>query len=314
LKKLSHPNIVGLMEYSVEGDNHILAMEYCSGATLDQYIAKRKMGEDTVRGLFKQLAAGMKYMWSKNIIHRDLKPQNILFSSKGPDAQLKIIDFGFSRIRTTNLMTSIVGTPIYMAPELLRCQPYTAKIDLWSLGCILYEMLTGVPPFVCNTHYELMQLQAAWTGPTLPQAVRVSPECMDLLSKLLCADPVRRMEWNEFFSHPFIASSNLLAEATIDVHIEPLSRHITLNTQDLDAASLVSAFKAQMLVDGTDDQEKYEGVAALLECKDGSVVELLDDAPISYYAEQFSTAANIYLVLPLNKVSIKRNAKVSTTN
>jgi serine/threonine protein kinase len=122
LKKLSHPNIVGLTEYTVEGDSHVLAMEYCSGLTLDQYISKRRLGEDTTRGLLKQLASGLKYMWSKNIIHRDLKPQNILFSSKSSDSQLKIIDFGFSRMRTANnLMTSIVGTPIYMAPELLRC-------------------------------------------------------------------------------------------------------------------------------------------------------------------------------------------------
>jgi serine/threonine-protein kinase ULK/ATG1 len=167
-------------------------------------------------------------MWSKNIIHRDLKPQNILFTSDRADAQLKstsltppplpptsfhpslphysktllVIDFGFSQIRhPANLMTSVVGTPIYMAPEILQSRPYSGKSDLWSVGCILYEVLVGIAPFAhATSHHDLARLQASWKGPVLPDGLRVSPACMDLLSKLLQPDPVLRIDWNEFFT------------------------------------------------------------------------------------------------------------------
>ena len=185
-------------------------------------------------------AAGLKYMWTKNIIHRDLKPQNILFTSDRADAQLKstslpsfplplplpsytlcsssptpaipllfppsnaalVIDFGFSQIRhPANLMTSVVGTPIYMAPEILQNRPYSGKSDLWSVGCILYEVLVGYAPFArATSHHDLARLHMSWAGPVLPDTVRASPACMDLLSKLLQSDPVLRIDWNEFFT------------------------------------------------------------------------------------------------------------------
>lgn len=155
-------------------------------------------------------------------------------------------------MRTQNLMTSMVGTPIYMAPELLRNQPYSAKSDLWSVGCIMYEMLTGNVAFTCNMYHELMQLHASWAGPSLSNASALSPACRDLLAGLMCADPIKRIDWNDFFSvipyclsylqlltshqHPFICSPNLLAETLINVRIEPLSRNVTLNTKDIDTS------------------------------------------------------------------------------
>jgi serine/threonine-protein kinase ULK/ATG1 len=303
LKKLSHPNIVGLTEYVVDGDQHILAMEYCGGPTLDQFRLKHKLNEEGVRNLFSQLAAGLKYMWAKNIIHRDLKPQNILFTSDRADAQLKIIDFGFSQIRhPANLMTSVVGTPIYMAPEILQNRPYSGKSDLWSVGCILYEVLVGVSPFAhATSHMDLARLHMSWAGPVLPEALRVSPACLDLLSKLLQPDPVLRIDWNEFFTHPFISNPETFAESRIPVQIAPMCRSVILNTQDLDPACLVSVMKAHLLSDGSADAEKYDGVAALLETKDGQQIEMLDHQPMSVYKDQLIGASVLYLVLPLNK-------------
>lgn len=118
----------------------------------------------------------------------------ILFSS--------VIDFGFSQIRNpANLMTSFVGTPIYMAPEILLNQPYTGKSDLWSVGCILYEVLVGVAPFArATSHMDLAKLHANWNGPSLPDSVKVTSTCEDLLKKLMQRDPVLRIDWNEFFT------------------------------------------------------------------------------------------------------------------
>lgn len=102
-------------------------------------------------------------------------------------------------------MTSVVGTPIYMAPEILQNRPYSGKSDLWSVGCILYEVLAGYAPFAhATSHHDLARLHLTWTGPVLPDTVRVSPACMDLLSKLLQPDPVLRIDWNEFFTVRFL--------------------------------------------------------------------------------------------------------------
>lgn len=306
LKKLSHPNIVGLTEYIVEDDKHILVMEYCGGPTLDVYRKDRaNMNEEFVRKLFSQFAAGLKYMRSKSVVHRDLKPQNILFtSSTDDDAQLKIIDFGFSQIRDNmNMMTSMVGTPIYMAPEILQNKPYTGKSDLWSVGCILYEILTGFSPFAhATSQANLIQMHNYWPGPKLPpSAVHVSPMCMDLLSRLLTVNPLKRIDWHEFFKHPFISNPDTLAESNITVHIAPMCRSVTLNTRELESSSLVSAMKADLLSDSSPDAEKYDGVAAVLETKDGKKVEMLDHQPVSEYKDLLSNASVIYLVLPLNK-------------
>lgn len=98
-------------------------------------------------------------------------------------------------------MTSVVGTPIYMAPEILQNKPYTSKSDLWSVGCMLYEVLVGISPFArATTPMDLYRLQATWTGPVLPESVKVTPTCIDLLRKLLQPDPVLRIDWNEFFN------------------------------------------------------------------------------------------------------------------
>lgn len=95
------------------------------------------------------------YLHSNRIIHRDMKPQNVLVGSNGA---VKLCDFGFARAMSCNTMvlTSIKGTPLYMAPELVQEQPYNHTVDLWSLGVILYELYVGQPPFYTNSIYSLI--------------------------------------------------------------------------------------------------------------------------------------------------------------
>lgn len=103
----------------------------------------------------KQIGAGLEVLSSHRIIHRDLKPENILLSSLENDPILKIADFGLSRmLNPDDFAETVCGSPFYMAPEILQFQKYDAKVDMWSLGAILFELLNGYPPFHDTTEYQ----------------------------------------------------------------------------------------------------------------------------------------------------------------
>ncbi|XP_048449749.1 serine/threonine-protein kinase ULK1-like, partial [Rhincodon typus] len=132
-----------------------LVMEYCNGGDLADYLhSKGTLSEDTIRLFLQQIAGAMKMLHSKGVIHRDLKPQNILLSCTGGrksnpnNIRIKIADFGFARYLQTNMLAAtLCGSPMYMAPEVIMSQHYDAKADLWSIGTIVYQCLTGKAPF-----------------------------------------------------------------------------------------------------------------------------------------------------------------------
>ncbi|KAG7241437.1 hypothetical protein INR49_025637, partial [Caranx melampygus] len=144
LKELKHENIVRLLDY-----------QYCNGGDLAEYLhSKGTLSEDTIRVFLQQIAQAMKVLQSKGILHRDLKPQNILLChpegrrSSSTNTCIKIADFGFARHLQTNTMAAtLCGSPMYMAPEVIMSQNYDAKADLWSIGTIVYQCLTGKAPF-----------------------------------------------------------------------------------------------------------------------------------------------------------------------
>uniref|UniRef100_A0A3B4Y4J8 non-specific serine/threonine protein kinase n=1 Tax=Seriola lalandi dorsalis TaxID=1841481 RepID=A0A3B4Y4J8_SERLL len=125
------------------------------------------------------LVSALYYLHSHRILHRDMKPQNILLGKSGV---VKLCDFGFARAMSvsTLVLTSIKGTPLYMSPELVEEKPYDHTADLWSLGCILYELHTGAPPFYTNSIFHLVQLivrdQVKWPG-TMSDTCTVQYSC-----------------------------------------------------------------------------------------------------------------------------------------
>uniref|UniRef100_A0A3Q2Q4K0 non-specific serine/threonine protein kinase n=1 Tax=Fundulus heteroclitus TaxID=8078 RepID=A0A3Q2Q4K0_FUNHE len=147
LKELRHENIVRLLDYQVR--------MYCNGGDLAEYLqTKGTLSEDTIRVFLQQMARAMKVLQSKGILHRDLKPQNILLCHRegrrpgSVNTSIKIADFGFARHLQINAMAAtLCGSPMYMAPEVIMSQNYDAKADLWSLGTIVYQCLTGKAPF-----------------------------------------------------------------------------------------------------------------------------------------------------------------------
>jgi serine/threonine-protein kinase len=159
LARLNHPNITTLYSLLPEGRNLYMVMELVRGETLDEVLKKRggALGARESLAIIAQAADGLSYAHSMGVIHRDIKPANLMITSSG---LVKIMDFGIARVRGSQRLTrdgSMVGTLAYMAPEQLRGEPGDERSDLYSLAIVLYELLTGAPPFAADSDYDLMQ-------------------------------------------------------------------------------------------------------------------------------------------------------------
>ncbi len=180
-------------------------MEFCSGGDLSNYI-KTKAGplpEPIARKFFFDLVSGLKCLVDSNLVHRDLKPQNLLLTSKDETvASLKIADFGFAReIKENELAETLCGSPLYMAPEILFGKKYDYKADLWSVGAILFEMVTGKPPYIAQNILQLTKLIKE-KSVVIPSSL--SREIQFLLQGLLQRDPEKRMNFETLYNSEFI--------------------------------------------------------------------------------------------------------------
>ena len=188
------------------------------------------LNEVIVRHFLKQLASALDFLREGNFIHRDVKPQNLLldpsplfYAKAKPGAvaedklqapaagieslpTLKIADFGFARsLPSTSLAETLCGSPLYMAPEILRYEKYDAKADLWSVGTVLYEMMVGKPPFRASNHVELLRkIERGEDRIKFPEEVALSDSMKKLIRGLLKRNPVERISFGEFFNNTVI--------------------------------------------------------------------------------------------------------------
>lgn len=208
--------------YSITGQNNLyLFMEYIPGgdlySLLDQVGA---LDEDSAKFYIKQIIGALRFLHEHGIIHRDLKPDNILITAEG---NLKLTDFGLSYAGAVGRQISsderIIGTPDYVSPEVILCQSHGPTTDYWSLGCIAYELITGIPPFHRDT--ESMTLEAVITGRYDP-IDDCSPELTDFITKLLETDPEKRLGSKgieELENHPWLANDS--EEEEIEIPFVP---------------------------------------------------------------------------------------------
>ncbi|XP_022607066.1 serine/threonine-protein kinase ULK2 isoform X1 [Seriola dumerili] len=221
LKELQHENIVALYDVQETPNSVFLVMEYCNGGDLADYLqAKGTLREETLKVFLQQISAAMRILNSKGIIHRDLKPQNILLSYTGrkksniSGIRIKIADFGFARYLQSNMMAAtLCGSPMYMAPEVIMSQNYDAKADLWSIGTVIYQCLVGKPPFQANSPQDLRMFYEKNKNlqPIIPR--ETSPQLSDLLLGLLQRNQKDRMDFDAFFSHPFMEPSSTIKKS-----------------------------------------------------------------------------------------------------
>jgi calcium-dependent protein kinase len=155
---LDHPNIIRFCE-TYEDQMYIhFVMEYCEGGELmERVMNEGSFSEHRAAVTMNKLFSAMTYVHLKGIVHRDVKPENILYTSSTVDADIRIIDFGLSRKLSLNELQSTVGTPVYLAPEMISGR-YGFECDNWSLGCIMYIMLSGEPPFFAENVETLLEM------------------------------------------------------------------------------------------------------------------------------------------------------------
>ncbi|URD74899.1 abscisic acid-inducible protein [Musa troglodytarum] len=217
-RSLRHPNIVRFKEVLLTPTHLAIVMEYAAGGELFERICNAgRFSEDEARFFFQQLISGVSYCHSNQICHRDLKLENTLLDgSTAP--RLKICDFGYSKSSVLHSQPkSTVGTPAYIAPEVLSRREYDGKIaDVWSCGVTLYVMLVGSYPFedpedprnFRKTLGRILSVQYS-----IPDYVRVSRDCRHLLSRIFVANPEQRITVPEIKNHPWFLK-NLPMELT----------------------------------------------------------------------------------------------------
>lgn len=200
MRNLKHKNIVSMLD-SFETEREVcVVIEYAEGELFQVLEDDQRLPENQVQKIAAQLCEALYYLHSHRILHRDMKPQNILLTKGG---NVKLCDFGFARAMSfqTLVLTSIKGTPLYMSPELVEEKPYDHTSDLWSLGCILYELFVGSPPFYTNSIFQLVSLirkdPIKWPDD-------IKSDFKSFLQGLLTKDPRQRLSWPKLLYHSFI--------------------------------------------------------------------------------------------------------------
>ncbi|GAV85853.1 Pkinase domain-containing protein [Cephalotus follicularis] len=200
-----HPNITHLHALFEDDDSLHIVLELCQSHTLYDLVLHQPVSESEAASHMQQLLSAVAHMHRLGVVHRDIKPENVLFDSRG---RVKLADFGSACwLGEEGVVTSVVGTPYYVAPEVLMGREYDEKVDLWSAGVVLYTMLAGMPPFYGETVTEIFEavLRGNLRFPT--KVFRnVSMEAKDLLRKLICRDVSRRFSAEQALRHPWIVN------------------------------------------------------------------------------------------------------------
>lgn len=198
---VQHPNIARLYEYVCSGELHCIIMEYVEGESLDSFIHRKgKLSGSEAEKILVQICSALTYLHGQDIIHRDIKPQNFKIQA---DGTVKMLDFGIAKHRYSPKFTQqgfVVGTTEYMAPEQFQ-QQVQKKSDIWSLGVMLYEMLTGYLPFEANNQVTLRARisKASFTDPKLlvPQ---IPASLVSIIERSLRANPTSRISAPEILT------------------------------------------------------------------------------------------------------------------
>lgn len=206
LQSLRHPGIVNLECMFETPEKVFVVMEKLHGDMLEMILSSEKgrLPERLTKFLITQILVALRHLHFKNIVHCDLKPENVLLASADPFPQVKLCDFGFARIiGEKSFRRSVVGTPAYLAPEVLLNQGYNRSLDMWSVGVIMYVSLSGTFPFNEDEDINDQIQNAAFMYPASPWS-RISSGAIDLINNLLQVKMRKRYSVDKSLSHPWL--------------------------------------------------------------------------------------------------------------
>ena len=210
MKICQHPNIIHFIDSNETEDKIYIFMEFCEGGTLYNFLKDRNfiLNEDLAVNIVHKICMAVYYFHSFGITHRDLKPENILMTSNDDNADIRILDFGLSKIIGPNEKCSEpYGTIIYCAPEIIQDYPYTKNVDSWSIGVITYIMLYGNLPFFDKNRSKLVRLITR-ENPIFKGPKQVSEEAKNFVQRLLIKDQNKRMNIKEALEHKWFLKYN----------------------------------------------------------------------------------------------------------
>jgi len=205
LGSIHHPNVVNMRAIFDTEDILFIVMELMEGGELYEEIVKRKtFTEKDAAEITRQLCEALSYLHDRGIVHRDLKLENLLLKKKN-SLEIKLADFGLSKLYSGQALQTACGTPFYVAPDVLLGTGYGPAVDMWSVGVLIYVLLSGRLPFAADSDAELFRLIIAgnlvWKS---PQFDTVSAEAKDLIQKLIVVEPDDRWTAKQALEHPWI--------------------------------------------------------------------------------------------------------------
>ncbi|ETI27103.1 hypothetical protein G647_09785 [Cladophialophora carrionii CBS 160.54] len=300
MRQLDHPNIVKLIDFSESRQYYYIVLELCPGGELfHQIVRLTYFSEDLSRHVITQVAKALHYLHEETgVVHRDIKPENLLFypipfvptrnpKPKGPDdedkadegefipgvgaggiGQIKIADFGLSKVIWDSQTMTPCGTVGYTAPEIVKDERYSKSVDMWALGCVLYTLLCGFPPFYDESIQVLTEKVARGQYTFLsPWWDDISKSAQDLVSHLLTVNPDRRYTIEEFLNHPWIRNTTEPTYAAADA--PPLATPLYVRQKEqAQAANLPAEFPGTLTPGGRRADFRSPGAVNLREVFD----------------------------------------------